>query len=70
MHVNDNIYIEFGRNTGGMIADICFIPSRGVRSSKDVAEVYSLHIVQVLRSSKKGTFGSDYRGLVPCWRCD
>ena len=39
MHVNDNIYIEFGRNTGGMIADICFIPSRGVRSLKDVAEV-------------------------------
>ena len=42
MHVNDNIYIEFGRNSGGMIADICFIPSRGVRSLKDkfnVAEV-------------------------------
>ena len=39
MHVNDNIYIEFGRNTGGMIADICFISSRGVRSLKDVAQM-------------------------------
>ena len=70
MHVNDNIYIEFGRNSGGMIADICFIPSRGVHSLKDVAEVSSCTFVQVLRSLKKGTFGSDYRGLVLCWRCD
>ena len=42
MHVNGDIYIEFGRNTGGIITNNCFIPSRGVHSLNnkfDVAEV-------------------------------
>ena len=39
MHVNDDIYIEFGRNTGGRITDICIIPSRGEHSLNIILKV-------------------------------